>query len=73
MFETFTINVPKVDLKRFKELAKTMGWTFVKGSEKLDELSDEECWKQLCNTRPEGNEPLSEKENEEFLTWLKAQ
>ena len=24
----FTINIPKVDLKRFKGLAKAMGWTF---------------------------------------------
>lgn len=24
----FTINIPKVDLKRFKRLAKAMGWTF---------------------------------------------
>ena len=24
----FTINIPKVDLKRFKALAKAMGWTF---------------------------------------------
>lgn len=24
----FTINIPNVDLKRFKGLAKTMGWTF---------------------------------------------
>ena len=26
----FTINIPKVDLKRFKGLAKAMGWTFEK-------------------------------------------
>lgn len=24
----FTINIPKVDIKRFKGLAKAMGWTF---------------------------------------------
>lgn len=24
----FTINIPKVDLKRFKGLAKAMGWSF---------------------------------------------
>ena len=24
----FTINIPKVDIKRFKGLAKVMGWTF---------------------------------------------
>ena len=24
----FTINIPKVDIKRFKCLAKAMGWTF---------------------------------------------
>ncbi len=26
----FTINIPKVDLKRFKGLAKAMGWTYEK-------------------------------------------
>lgn len=25
---TFTINVPKIDIKRFKGLAKAMGWTY---------------------------------------------
>lgn len=26
----FTINIPKMDVKRFKGLAKAMGWTFEK-------------------------------------------
>lgn len=28
--QTFTVNVPKLDIKRFKGLAKAMGWTFEK-------------------------------------------
>lgn len=72
-FETYTIHIPTVDLQRFKGLAKVMGWDFTKSSETLDELSDEECYSYLCKTRPEGQEPLSEKENEEFLNWLKTQ
>lgn len=28
--ESFTINIPKVDIKRFKGLVKAMGWTFRK-------------------------------------------
>lgn len=72
-FETYTIHIPTVDLQRFMGLAKVMGWDFTKSSETLDELSDEECYSYLCKTRPEGQEPLSEKENEEFLNWLKTQ
>lgn len=26
--QAFTINVPKLDIKRFKGLAKVMGWTY---------------------------------------------
>lgn len=32
----FTINIPKVDIKRFKGLAKAMGWTFEEAVE-IDE------------------------------------
>lgn len=32
----FTISIPKVDLKRFKGLAKAMGWVFEK-AEEIDE------------------------------------
>lgn len=32
----FTISIPKVDLKRFKGLAKAMGWVFEK-KEEIDE------------------------------------
>lgn len=34
--ESFAINIPKIDLKRFKGLAKAMGWSF----EKLDDMDE---------------------------------
>lgn len=30
--ETFSIQIPKVDVKRFKGLMKVMGWTFSKNA-----------------------------------------
>lgn len=69
--QSWTINIPKVDLKRLKGIAKAMGWTLEKPEPKtLDDLSDKECWEYLCKTRPEGFELLSEEENEAELDWL---
>lgn len=69
--ESMTIRFPKVDMKRLKGIAKAMGWVIEKEEKHtLDELSDEDCWKYLCATRPEGQELLSEEENEKELDWL---
>lgn len=38
----FTINIPKMDIKRFKGLAKAMGWTFEKVKDNYYE-SDQFC------------------------------
>ncbi|MDO4823345.1 MAG: hypothetical protein Q4A08_04155 [Bacteroidales bacterium] len=47
--ETFSIQIPKVDIKRFKGLMKVMGWTFSKNDAKkvepetmLEEWTEEE-------------------------------
>ncbi len=70
--ETMKISFPKEDLKRLKGIAKAMGWTLDKSEDtgRMEELSDEECWEYLCATRPEGQEVLSEEENEKELDWL---
>ena len=39
----FTISIPKVDLKRFKGLAKAMGWDFAK-KEPNTQVADAEEW-----------------------------
>lgn len=36
----FTINIPKVDLKRFKGLAKAMGWTYEKVEPKHEDYEN---------------------------------
>lgn len=72
--QSWTINIPKVDLKRLKGIAKAMGWTLEKPEPKtLGDLSDKECWEYLCKTRPEGFELLSEEEEKEFEEWLAKQ
>ena len=36
----FTINIPKVDIKRFKGLAKAMGWTYEKVETKHEDYEN---------------------------------
>ena len=38
----FTISIPKVDLKRFKGLAKAMGWVFEKKEPEIKAVEAEE-------------------------------
>ena len=38
----FTIRIPKVDLKRFKGLAKAMGWVFEKKEPEIKAVETEE-------------------------------
>lgn len=72
--ESFTIEIPKIDLKRFKGLVKAMGWTFRKTEPKvLGDLTDEECWEHLCKTQPEGLVMASEEEEATFEKWLAEQ
>ena len=47
----FTINIPKVDLKRFKGLAKAMGWTYEKVE--LDYYESDRFYKDLDEAEQE--------------------
>ncbi len=42
--ETFSIQIPKVDIKRFKGLMKVMGWTFSKNTDKTKSAAMSEEW-----------------------------
>ena len=72
--ESMTISFPKMDLKRLKGIAKAMGWTLEKPEPKvLGELTDEECWKYLSETRPDGFVLLNEEEEAGFEKWMSEQ
>ena len=61
----FTINIPKVDLKRFKGLAKAMGWTF-------EEAHDAEYYARLDRSIEQANngEVISMKDDESVEQFL---
>ncbi|MBQ0072628.1 MAG: hypothetical protein KBT34_00355 [Prevotella sp.] len=55
----FTINIPKVDIKRFKGLAKAMGWDFEKCIE-VDETEYIMSNPKIMNSIREGERAIAE-------------
>lgn len=55
----FTINIPKVDVKRFKGLAKVMGWNFEK-CEDMDETDYIMSNPKIMDSIDEGERAISE-------------
>ena len=54
----FTISIPKVDLKRFKGLAKAMGWVFEK-TEVIDETEYVKSNAKIMDAIREGEEAIA--------------
>ena len=54
----FTISIPKVDLKRFKGLAKAMGWVFEK-NEEIDETEYVKSNAKIMSAIREGEEAIA--------------
>ena len=55
----FTINIPKVDLKRFKGLAKAMGWSYEECIE-VDETEYIMSNEKIMNGIREGEQAIAE-------------
>lgn len=41
-------------------------------AKEVEDIDDSETYKYLCETRPEGNILLNEKETREFMNWLEV-